>query len=177
MWAVTIIWHVLDLGHKFSALASGSLASESNLWLAGMSGLLVFYLVLAWIIAAWAFILTAPTCLLATLYCFRRFGVLKRWLIATAITSIALVVLTNFGLFQARIYEKNVPFNPDQVAEKAKSATLRDFDPSLPPTPLDQLSDEEITNAMLKAARAKCVAPVDPDIVKACARQHDIQNW
>lgn len=176
-WAITIIWYLFDLSEKFSSISSDALASESNLWIGAMSGLLFFYFIIAWIILAWTKILVVPTCLLATLWAFRRLRALSRWLIAVGVTIAAVTALNNSSLLKATSAKTEARSDLQEFPSIPKDATLQDIDPRLPPTPVAQLSEEDITAAMIAVAEAKCVPPIDPDLADACTRQKELQDW
>lgn len=174
LWAITFAWYVFDLDR----LLSPPLRSESDAWLLVLSGIIFLYILLTGVFAAWGFILGIPTCLLVANFSLRRYTPRPRWLISAAITAALFIALNHYGIVRYDLQAADETTAQDvRPAAVKPPPTLRDLDPSLPPVPLSEMSREDAMDALAEAARARCVAPKDPDLVDACARLREADKW
>lgn len=171
-WAITLAWNLFDLDH----LLDPPIHSESDAWLLALSGIILLYFMLVAIVSAWGFVLGISTCLLVVNLLLRHYRALHRWLIACAVTAVLFTALSHYGVMRYGI-QADEASTPAAPAVATKTPTLRDFDPDLPPVPLNELSEEEVMQAFAKAADAKCVAPKDPALIDACARRQEADQW
>lgn len=125
VWAITIVWIVSGAGQSLEQ----PVRSEKDAWLLALSGAILFYFLVAGIIASWGAILGISTCLLVVGLCFRRVRTKTR-LLATGLITAAIfmgipMALNNFEEKRlAKIYKARDSAFPSSV-ERAIELTSK----------------------------------------------------